>query len=100
MTRITSYNVCYTKLLRIRAGLIQKANAGLYNYLPAGYRVIRKVENIVREEMDKAGCLELLMPVVTPGELWQESGRWDKMEGLMLKFKDHGGRDLCSYNFV
>ncbi len=81
--------------LLIRAGLIQKANAGLYNYLPAGYRVIRKVENIVREEMDKAGCLELLMPVVTPGELWQESGRWDKMEGLMLKFKDRGGRDLC-----
>ena len=81
--------------LMLRAGLIHKSGAGLYNYLPVGYRSIRKVEQIVREELDKAGCYELLMSVVTPGELWKESGRWDKMGDLMLKFTDKGNRDLC-----
>jgi prolyl-tRNA synthetase len=81
--------------LMMRAGLIHKSGAGLYNYLPMGYRTVRKIEQIVREEMDRAGCHELLMSVVTPGELWQESGRWDAMGGLMLKFKDKGDRDLC-----
>lgn len=81
--------------LMMRAGLIHKSAAGLYNYLPMGYRSIRKVEQIVREEMDKAGCYEMLMSVVTPGELWQETGRWDKMGGEMLKFKDKADRDLC-----
>jgi len=81
--------------LMMRAGLIHKSAAGLYSYLPMGYRSIRKVEQIVREEMDKAGCHELLMTVVTPGELWQETGRWDKMGGEMLKFKDKADRDLC-----
>jgi prolyl-tRNA synthetase len=81
--------------LMMRAGLIHKSAAGLYNYLPMGYRSIRKVEQIVREEMDKAGCHELLMTVVTSGELWKETGRWDKMGGEMLKFKDKGDRDLC-----
>ena len=81
--------------LMMRAGLIHKSAAGLYSYLPMGYRAIRKVEQIVREEMDKAGCHELLMTVVTPGELWQETGRWDKMGGEMLKFKDKADRDLC-----
>jgi len=80
--------------LMMRAGLIHKSGAGLYNYLPFGLKTIKKVENIVREELDKAGCHELLMTVVTPGELWQESGRWDKMTE-MLKFKDKGGRDVC-----
>jgi prolyl-tRNA synthetase len=82
-------------ILMMRAGLIHKAAAGLYSYLPMGYRSIRKAEQIVREEMNKAGCHELLMPVVTPGELWQETGRWDVMGDEMLKFKDKGRRDLC-----
>lgn len=81
--------------LMIRAGLIHKSGSGLYTYMPFGYKVIKKVEKIVREEMDATGSQEILMSVVTPGELWQESGRWDKMGGLMLKFKDKGDRDLC-----
>ncbi|MGZ3788414.1 MAG: proline--tRNA ligase [Bacteriovorax sp.] len=81
--------------LMIRAGLIHKAGAGLYNYLPMGLRSIRKVENIIREELNKIGCYEVAMTVVTPGELWQETGRWDKMGGLMLRFKDKKEADLC-----
>ncbi len=81
--------------LMIRAGLIHKVGSGLYNYMPFGYRSIRKVEQIIREELDKIDCQEILMTVVTPGELWQESGRWEKMGGEMLKFKDKGERDLC-----
>lgn len=81
--------------LMMRSGMIHKSGAGLYSYLPMGYRSVRKAEQIIREEMDKANCHELLMSVVTPGELWQESGRWDKMGGEMLKFQDKGGRDLC-----
>ena len=81
--------------LMMRAGLIHKSAAGLYNYLPMGYRSIRKVEQIVREEMDKAGCHELLMTVVTSGDLWKETGRWEKMGGEMLKFSDKGNRELC-----
>ncbi len=81
--------------LMLRTGLIHKSAAGIYDYLPMGYRSIRKIEQIVREEMDRAGAYELLMSVVTPGELWQESGRWDKMGDEMLTFKDKGGRDLC-----
>jgi prolyl-tRNA synthetase len=81
--------------LMIRAGLVHKSGAGLYNYLPMGYRTIRKIEQIVREEMDRADAHELLMTVVTPGELWQESGRWASMGGEMLKFKDKAERDLC-----
>lgn len=80
--------------LMMRAGLIHKSGAGLYNYLPFGLKTIKKVEQIVREELDKVGCYEVLMTVVTPGELWQESGRWEKMTE-MLKFKDKGGRDVC-----
>jgi prolyl-tRNA synthetase len=81
--------------LMIRTGLIHKSGSGLYNYLPMGLRSIRKVETIVREELDKIGCFEITMSVVTPGELWQETGRWDKMGGLMLRFKDKKGADLC-----
>ena len=81
--------------LMIRTGLIHKSGAGLYNYLPMGLRSIRKVENIIREELDKVGCFEITMSVVTPGELWQETGRWDKMGGLMLRFKDKKDSDLC-----
>jgi prolyl-tRNA synthetase len=81
--------------LMLRAGLLHKSGAGLYHYLPFVYRSIRKVEQIVREEMDAIDGQELIMSVVTPGELWQESGRWDVMGDLMLKFKDKGDRDLC-----
>ncbi|MCK5073288.1 MAG: proline--tRNA ligase [Bacteriovoracaceae bacterium] len=81
--------------LMIRAGLIYKEAAGLYAYLPMGLRVIHKIENIIREEHNKADCYELAMTVLTPGELWHESGRWDKMEGQMLKIKDRAGRELC-----
>lgn len=81
--------------LMIRTGLIHKSGSGLYNYLPMGLRSIRKVENIIREELDKIGCYEITMSVVTPGELWQETGRWDKMGGLMLRFKDKKEADLC-----
>jgi prolyl-tRNA synthetase len=81
--------------LMLRTGLIHKSGAGLYNYLPMGLRSIRKVENIIREELNKIGCNEITMTVVTPGELWQETGRWDKMGGLMLRFKDKKESDLC-----
>ena len=81
--------------LMIRAGLIHKSGSGLYTYMPFGYKVIRKIEQIVRDEMNAVDSQEVLMSVVTPGELWQESGRWEKMGGLMLKFKDKGDRDLC-----
>lgn len=81
--------------LMIRAGLIHKSAAGLYHYLPFVYRSIRKVEQIVREEMEAINSQELIMNVVTPGELWQESGRWDVMGDEMLTFNDKGGRDLC-----
>ncbi len=80
--------------LMLRAGLIHRSGAGIYNYLPFGLRVIQKIERIVREELDRAGCQEILMSVVTPGELWQQSGRWDLMTE-MLKFKDKRDRDLC-----
>ena len=63
--------------LMLRAGLIKKLGSGLYSWLPLGLRVLRKVEQIVREEMDQAGAVELLMPAIQPAELWQESGRWD-----------------------
>ena len=81
--------------LMLRSGLIHKSGAGLYNYLPMGLRSIRKVEKIIREELDAIGCFEVTMSVVTPGELWQETGRWDKMGGLMLRFKDKKNADLC-----
>lgn len=81
--------------LMLRAGLIHKSGAGLYNYLPIGLRSIQKVERIIREELNKIGCYELAMTVVTPGELWKESKRWDQMGDLMLKAKDRAGRDIC-----
>lgn len=81
--------------LMLRAGLIRKLAAGLYTWLPLGLRVLRKVENIVREEMDRSGALEVLMPAVQPGELWQESGRWDMFGPELCRFKDRHERDFC-----
>jgi prolyl-tRNA synthetase len=79
--------------LMMRAGMIKKLGAGIYNYMPMGLRVIRKVEAIVREEMNRAGAVELTMPVVQPAELWQETGRFDKMGPELLRIKDRHGRD-------
>ncbi len=81
--------------LMLRAGLIYKTAAGLYTYLPMAFRTLKKVEAIVREELDRIGCFEIQMPVMTPAELWKESGRWDSMGGQMLKVKDRAERDLC-----
>ncbi|CAH0348487.1 proline--tRNA ligase [Aquabacterium sp. CECT 9606] len=80
--------------LMMRAGFIKKLGAGLYNYMPLGLRTIRKVEGIIREEMTRAGAVELLMPVVQPAELWQETGRFDKMGPELLRVKDRHGRDF------
>lgn len=82
--------------LLIRAGFIRKLASGIYNWLPLGFRVLKKVEAIIREEMDRSGALEVLMPVVQPAELWQESGRWNQYdEGLLLKLADRHQRDFC-----
>ncbi len=80
--------------LMMRAGMIKKLSAGIYNYMPMGLRVIRKIENIVRDEMNRAGAVELLMPVVQPAELWNETGRFDKMGDELLRFKDRHQRDF------
>lgn len=80
--------------LMMRAGMIRKLGAGIYNYMPMGLKVIRKVESIIREEMDQAGAVELLMPVIQPAELWQETGRWDKMGPELLRIKDRHDRDF------
>ncbi len=81
--------------LMLRAGMIRKAAAGIYTYQPIGLRSIRKVEKIVREEMNRAGALELTMPMVQPAELWQETERWDKMGEELLRLKDRHGRDFA-----
>jgi len=81
--------------LMLRAGLIRRLASGLFTWMPLGLRVLRKVEAVVREEMDRAGALELLMPAVQPAELWQESGRWDKYGPLLLRMSDRHNRDYC-----
>ncbi|MFW9621895.1 MAG: proline--tRNA ligase, partial [Macromonas sp.] len=80
--------------LMTRAGMIKKLGAGIYTYMPMGLRVIQKVEKIVREEMNRAGAVELTMPVVQPAELWQETGRFDKMGPEMLRIQDRHQRDF------
>ncbi|HEY1044256.1 MAG TPA: proline--tRNA ligase, partial [Telluria sp.] len=81
--------------LMMRAGMIKRLGSGIYTYMPMGLRVIRKVEAIIREEMNAAGAVELLMPLVQPAELWQETGRWDKMGPELLRVKDRHGRDFA-----
>ena len=81
--------------LLFRAGMIRKLASGIYNFLPVGLRVLRKVENIVREEMNRAGAQEVLLPAVQPAELWQETGRWQVYGKELLRFKDRHGRDCC-----
>ena len=81
--------------LMMRAGMIKRLGSGIYTYMPMGLRVIRKVENIIREEMNCAGAIELLMPVVQPAELWQETGRWEKMGPELMRVKDRHDRDYA-----
>lgn len=82
--------------LLLRAGMIRRLASGLYTWLPMGLRVLRKVEAIVREEMNAAGALEVLMPLVQPAELWQESGRWEQYGPELLRLKDRHGREFCA----
>ena len=82
--------------LMLRAGLIRKLSSGLFTWMPIGLRVLRKVERIVREEMNRAGALELLMPTVQPSELWKESGRWDQYGSLLLRMKE----EVCFWSVV
>jgi len=81
--------------LMLRAGMIRKLASGIYTFLPAGLKAIRKVENIVREEMNRSGAVEVLMPAVQPAEIWQESGRWDFYGKELLRFKDRHNHDCC-----
>lgn len=81
--------------LMLRSGMIRKLTSGVYNYLPLGWRAIRKVEAIVREEMDRAGAQEILMPVVSPAELWKETGRWGVLGKELWRVKDRNGRDFA-----
>lgn len=81
--------------LMLRAGMIRRLAAGIYNYLPLGYRVIRKIEAIVRGEMDRAGAQEVFFPMVLPAELWRETGRWDKYGKELLRLKDRNDREFC-----
>jgi prolyl-tRNA synthetase len=81
--------------LMLKAGMIKRLSSGLYTWAPFGLKVMRKVENIVREEMNRAGAVELLMPTVQPAELWQESGRWDQFGPELLRMKDRKGADFC-----
>ncbi|HET8701062.1 MAG TPA: proline--tRNA ligase, partial [Nitrococcus sp.] len=81
--------------LMLRAGLITRLGAGLYTWLPLGLRVLRNVERVVREEMDRIGSLEVLMPAVQPAELWQESGRWEQYGPELLRIRDRHAREFC-----
>jgi prolyl-tRNA synthetase len=81
--------------LMVRAGMIKKLGNGLYTWMPIGLRVLRKVEHVVREEMNRGGAIELAMPAIQPAELWQESGRWEQFGPQMLKMKDRHERDYC-----
>ena len=80
--------------LMMRSGMIRKLGNGLYSYMPIGFKSFTKVMNIIREELDKAGCLEMKPTVIQPAEIWKESGRWDKMSGEMLTPQNRGGQDM------
>jgi len=86
---IISHSLC------IRAGLIRKVASGVYTFLPLGYKILKKIENIIREEMNNAGAIEILMPVIQPGEIWQQSNRWYEYGPEMFKLKDRNERDFC-----
>ncbi|SVA61434.1 uncharacterized protein METZ01_LOCUS114288, partial [marine metagenome] len=79
----------------LRAGLIRRLASGLYSWLPIGMRILQKIENIIREEMNRAGALEVMMPIVQPAELWRESGRWEKFGPELLRLEDRHQRKFC-----
>src|SRR3970282_1353853 len=81
--------------LLVRAGMIRQVSRGIYDYLPLALRVIRRMEAIVREEMNRAGAQEILLPIASPAELWQESGRWEVYGKELVRFKDRHERDFC-----
>ena len=81
--------------LLIRAGMIRKLTSGVYTYMPLALRSLRKIEKIIREEMDRVDFVELLLPMVQPGDLWKESGRWEHYGRELLRFKDRNDRDYC-----
>ena len=81
--------------LMLRAGMIRKVTSGIYTWLPLGLRVLKKIEDIVREEMDASGAQEVLMPMVQPKELWEETKRWEKMGPELLRIQDRHDRDFC-----
>ncbi len=81
--------------LLLRAGMIRQVARGIYDFLPLGVRVLRKVERIIREEMQRAGAQEVLLPAICPAELWQESGRWERYGKELLRMKDRNDRDFC-----
>ena len=81
--------------LMLRSGLVKRLASGLYTWLPLGLKVLRKVETIIREEMNRAGALELLMPLVQPAELWRESGRWEEYGSELLRLNDRNSREFC-----
>ncbi|HRQ35359.1 MAG TPA: proline--tRNA ligase, partial [Chiayiivirga sp.] len=81
--------------LMLRTGMIRKLAAGIYTWSPLGLRVLRRVEAVVREEMDRAGAIEMLMPSVQPRELWEETGRWEKFGGQLLKIRDRKEAEYC-----
>src|SRR5437879_1960718 len=90
----TDAEVISHKLL-VRAGMIRQVSRGIYDYLPLALKIIRKIENIVREEMDRAGAQELILPIASPAELWQQSGRWEIYGKELVRFKDRHERDFC-----
>ena len=81
--------------LLIRGAMIRRSSTGVYSYLPLGYRVVRKIENIVREEMDRFGAQEIIMSIMQPKEIWEESGRWAVFGPEMFKLKDRNGKEYC-----
>ena len=81
--------------LMLRAGMIRKAAAGIYSFLPLAHRVLKKITRIVEEEMDRAGGMQVLLPIVQPAEIWHQSGRWDVYGDEMYRLKDRHGRDFC-----
>lgn len=81
--------------LTLRAGLIRKIASGIYAFLPAGTRVLQKIEQIIREEMNRAGAIELLLPVMQPSDLWEKSGRWDEYGAELFRLEDRNGRSFC-----
>ena len=81
--------------LMIRSGMIKKLASGLYTWMPLGLKILKRIENIIRKEMNRVGALEILMPAIQPAELWKESGRWDKYGPELLRISDRHDRDFC-----